>query len=331
MPFGWSLDSPDTVRLAGKPQNDQLGSKTRMADKTAIEWTEATWNPVTGCSKVSPGCAHCYAETLSLRFKTSTLPWLPKNAAANVRVHEDRLSQPHRWKRPRVIFVNSMSDLFHEIIPLDFVAAVVSVIADTPRHTYQVLTKRPDVARDRLAVLAERGLELPSNLWLGVSIENARYNWRADVLRDVPAAIRFISAEPLLGSLFASSATRHALDLQGVDWLIAGGESGSRPPRPASRRSLAARTAPELAPRTMSRSSSSSGAAERRRRADLNSIGQTHQRHATTPAATRYGTILSLVPGGYVNRRRLGFGSTDSRSPSCSRGLSTSLRRCLSR
>ncbi len=229
MPFGWSLDSPDTVRLAGKPQNDQLGSKTRMADKTAIEWTEATWNPVTGCSKVSPGCAHCYAETLSLRFKTSTLPWLPKNAAANVRVHEDRLSQPHRWKRPRVIFVNSMSDLFHEIIPLDFVAAVVSVIADTPRHTYQVLTKRPDVARDRLAVLAERGLELPSNLWLGVSIENARYNWRADVLRDVPAAIRFISAEPLLGSLFASSATRHALDLQGVDWLIAGGESGSRP------------------------------------------------------------------------------------------------------
>src|SRR5262245_47262567 len=141
-----------------------------MSDGSAIEWTEATWNPVTGCSKVSPGCAHCYAETLSRRFATTTKPWTPANASENVVIHPERLDQPFRWRRRRVIFVNSMSDLFHELVPVSFVQDVFAVMAELDRHTFQVLTKRP-----------ERALELASelpwapNVWLGVSIENSRF------------------------------------------------------------------------------------------------------------------------------------------------------------
>ena len=185
-----------------------------MADGTSIEWTEATWNPVTGCSKVSPGCAHCYAERLSLRFRTTQKPWLPEHAAENVVLHDARLSQPLRWRRPRMVFVNSMSDLFHELVPLSFVRSVFEVMAEAEQHVFQVLTKR----HERLLELAPE-LSWPSNLWIGVSIENRRWAERADYLRQVPAAVRFVSAEPLLGPL-------DMLELEGIDWLIAGGESG---------------------------------------------------------------------------------------------------------
>jgi protein gp37 len=187
-----------------------------MADKTTIEWTEATWNPVTGCSKVSPGCAHCYAERLSMRFGWSRKPWLPEHAGENVVLHEDRLEQPLRWRRPRMIFVNSMSDLFHELVPVPFIESVFDMMATAEQHVFQVLTKR----HERLAELAPL-LPWPPNVWMGVSIENARWAVRADYLRRVPAAVRFISAEPLLGRL-------EGLELNGIDWLIAGGESGPR-------------------------------------------------------------------------------------------------------
>lgn len=199
-----------------------------MPAETSIEWTESTWNPVTGCSKVSPGCAHCYAETLSLRFGRSAKQWLPEHAADNLVFHPDRLSQPKRWKRPRMIFVNSMSDLFHELIPLEYIRQVFEVMAEAERHTFQVLTKR----HERLAELAPE-LDWPPNVWIGVSIENARWALRADYLRDVPAAVRFISAEPLLGPV-------DGLNLERIDWLIAGGESGPkhRPVRPEWLRAL---------------------------------------------------------------------------------------------
>jgi protein gp37 len=183
---------------------------------------------VTGCSKVSPGCAHCYAETLSLRFGRSAKPWLPVHAAENVVFHPDRLDQPRRWKRPRMIFVNSMSDLFHELVPLDYIQRVFNVMAETDRHVFQILTKR----HERLAELAPR-LDWPPNVWMGVSIENNRWAVRAEYLREVPAAVRFVSAEPLLGPL-------DQLDLSEIHWLIAGGESGPRhrPVRPEWLRAL---------------------------------------------------------------------------------------------
>jgi protein gp37 len=193
------------------------------AARTAIEWTEATWNPITGCSKVSPGCAHCYAETLSLRFRYSALPWIPENAAKNVILHPDRLDQPLRWRRPRLVFVNSMSDLFHELVPFSFVSRVFDVMSECPRHTFQILTKRPE---RMLEYARSTDVAVLSNVWLGVSIENSRFTWRAETLKEVPAAVRFVSAEPLLGSLFESGSRRAPLNVGGLDWVIAGGESG---------------------------------------------------------------------------------------------------------
>jgi protein gp37 len=186
------------------------------ADRSAIEWTESTWNPVTGCSKVSPGCAHCYAETLSRRFGWSRTAWTPANATTNVVLRPERLETPLRWKRPRMIFVNSMSDLFHELVPVSFIENVFAVMASAHWHTFQVLTKRAE----RLGELASQ-LDWPANVWMGVSVENNRWTRRADYLREVPAAVRFISAEPLLGPL-------DQLGLDRIDWLIAGGESGPR-------------------------------------------------------------------------------------------------------
>jgi protein gp37 len=185
-----------------------------MADRSAIEWTEATWNPVTGCSKVSPGCAHCYAETFAERWRG--VPGHPYEQGFELRLWPKRLEQPLRWTRPRMIFVNSMSDLFHEDIAAEYIADVFDVMVRAEQHTFQILTKR----HGRLAELASK-LPWPDNIWIGVTIENRRFVHRADYLRDVPATVRFVSAEPLLGPL-------QGLDLTGIDWLIAGGESGPR-------------------------------------------------------------------------------------------------------
>ena len=191
-----------------------------MSDNSSIEWTDSTWNPVTGCSKVSPGCAHCYAETFAERFRG--VPDHPYGQGFDLRLWPDRLSIPLLWTKPRRIFVNSMSDLFHEAIPEDYIHQVFEVMEEASWHQFQVLTKR----HERLAELAPR-LPWPANVWAGVSIENNRHAHRADYLRQVPSAIRFISAEPLLSAL-------PNLDLEGIDWVIAGGESGpkNRPPRP---------------------------------------------------------------------------------------------------
>jgi protein gp37 len=192
-----------------------------LSDKSAIEWTDATWNPVTGCSKVSPGCAHCYAERLSNRFGTTRKPWTSANAAENVVLHPERLQVPLGWRQPRMVFVNSMSDLFHELVPDDFIDEVFVTMSLASRHTFQILTKRPERMRDWFEGAGSHwGQEPLSNVWLGTSIENDRWVARADVLREVPAAVRFISAEPLLGPL-------PSLDLLDIDWLIVGGESGS--------------------------------------------------------------------------------------------------------
>ena len=194
-----------------------------MGDHTAIEWTEATWNPTTGCDKTSPGCDNCYALTLSKRLKAMKQPKYqndgdPRTSGPGfgITVHPDTLRVPRSWTSPRVIFVNSMSDLFHHDVPESYIQQVFDTIADTPQHQYQVLTKRSKR-------LAEMGMRLtwPPNLWMGVSIENAKYRFRIDHLRRVPAAVRFVSAEPLLGPL-------DRLDLDGIHWLIAGGESGPR-------------------------------------------------------------------------------------------------------
>jgi protein gp37 len=192
-----------------------------LSNKTGIQWTDATWNPVTGCSKVSPGCAHCYAETLSLRFGWSRRPWLPQFAPENVVLHPERLDQPRRWRQPRRIFVNSMSDLFHELVPDSFVYEVFGRMEQADWHSYQILTKRPERMAEVVAAYyrRQRAPRPIPHVWLGVSIENDRWAARADALRATPAAVRFISAEPLLGPL-------PSLSLTGIDWLIVGGESG---------------------------------------------------------------------------------------------------------
>ncbi|GAB2923017.1 DUF5131 family protein [Micromonospora polyrhachis] len=206
-----------------------------MADKSSIEWTEATWNPTTGCDRISRGCDHCYALTLAKRLKAMGSPKYqtdgdPRTSGPGfgVAVHPGELTLPLRWRDPRVVFVNSMSDLFHAKVPFEFVEQVFEVMAATPQHTYQVLTKRAS----RLVKLAPR-LTWPANVWIGVSVEDASEVVRIDPLRAVPAAVRFISAEPLLGPLAS-------LDLTGIHWLIAGGESGAgaRPIDPAWVRDL---------------------------------------------------------------------------------------------
>lgn len=175
---------------------------------------------MTGCSKVSPGCAHCYAETFALRFRG--VPGHPYEQGFDLKLWPERLSAPLGWRRPRRIFVNSMSDLFHEDIPDDYIARIFDVMRQASWHQFQILTKR----HERLSDLAPR-LPWPDHVWIGVTIENNRWVLRADHLRRVKAAVRFISAEPLLGPL-------PDLDLAGIHWLIAGGESGARrrPPKP---------------------------------------------------------------------------------------------------
>lgn len=180
---------------------------------TLISWTDETWNPTTGCSRVSDGCRYCYAEQLSLRFGWSKKPWTANNAKENIILHPERLRKPYAWKQPSRVFVNSMSDLFHELVPDEFIAKVFAVMNDTPQHTYQILTKR-----------AERAAAWPgpwtSNIWQGTSVEDRRVLPRVDALRRCAAQTRFLSCEPLLGPL-------EALDLTGIHWVIVGGESGA--------------------------------------------------------------------------------------------------------
>ena len=183
-----------------------------MSDKSAIEWTDATWNPVTGCRQVSPGCDHCYALTFAERFRG--VPSHPYEQGFDLKLWPERLELPLKWKKPRMIFTNSMSDLFHKDIPDEYIYRVFEIMVKANWHIFQVLTKRSA----RLARIAS-SLPWTSNIWIGVSIELDRYCWRANHLRQVPATTRFISAEPLLGPLTY-------LNLDGIDWLISGGESG---------------------------------------------------------------------------------------------------------
>lgn len=183
-----------------------------MARRTTIEWTEMTWNPVTGCNKVSPGCKHCYAEVMARR-----LQFMGTERYANgfrLTLHEDLVALPKRWRQPRLVFVNSMSDLFHPSVPLDFIQRVFATMKECPRHQFQVLTKRVE----RLVEL-RNSLPWPKNVWMGVSVENEKYAYRSELLRKVRAKVRFLSVEPLLGPI-------PKLPLDGIHWVIVGGESG---------------------------------------------------------------------------------------------------------
>ena len=183
-----------------------------MANGSSIEWTEATWNPVTGCTKISAGCANCYAERMSLRLQA--MGKAHYSGGFRLALHEDALDIPFRWKSPRLIFVNSMSDLFQKDVPLEFIRRVFEVMTTCPHHTFQILTKRPHIA-------AEFADALPwsTNIWLGTSIEDVRVLHRVKDLRKVPSAVRFLSVEPLLGPI-------PRLPLTDIDWVIVGGESG---------------------------------------------------------------------------------------------------------
>jgi protein gp37 len=194
-----------------------------MATNSPIEWTEATWNPVGGCTILSPGCTNCYAMRLARRLEamgqqkyagTTRVSGGRAKWNGKIVLDEAALEIPLKWKSPKIIFVNSMSDLFHEKIPLEFIARVFDVMRRSRHHTFQVLTKRAE----RLASIAGQ-LQWPNNVWMGVSVESEEYTDRIDHLRGTPAFIKFLSLEPLLGPL-------HNLNLTGIDWAIAGGESG---------------------------------------------------------------------------------------------------------
>lgn len=183
-----------------------------MAERSLIEWTESTWNPVTGCSKVSAGCLHCYAERLAHRLQSMGNPRYVNGF--RVTLHPDLLELPLRWRKPRRIFVNSMSDLYHEEVPDEFILEVFRVMNKAEQHTFQILTKRAE----RLVQIAPKVKWTP-NIWQGVTVENKKTTYRIRLLRKVPSAVRFLSCEPLLESL-------PDLDLSAIHWVIVGGESG---------------------------------------------------------------------------------------------------------
>lgn len=184
----------------------------KVATQSNIEWTETTWNPLTGCNKVSPGCKHCYAERMAKRLKAMGQP--NYRNGFELTLHDSVVDHPRSWKKPRLVFVNSMSDLFHKDVPIEFISRVFATMRDCPQHRFQVLTKRAD----RLSEVSGQ-LEWPENIWMGVSVETEKYKSRIDRLRSVPAHVRFLSVEPLLGSL-------GKLKLDGIHWVIVGGESG---------------------------------------------------------------------------------------------------------
>ena len=183
-----------------------------MAQNSSIEWTEATWNPVTGCTKVSPGCKFCYAERMALRLKAMGQPRYRNGF--QVTLQDDLVELPLKWREPRVIFVNSMSDMFHRDIPVEFIQRCFETMRKASQHTFQILTKRPE----RVVELAS-DLPWPSNVWMGTSVESADYTWRVHELQRVPAKVRFLSVEPLLGPI-------PQLPVRGIAWVIVGGESG---------------------------------------------------------------------------------------------------------
>lgn len=185
-----------------------------MAGTSNIEWTEVTWNPVTGCTKISQGCKNCYAERMAKRLKAMR-SYRYRNGF-RITLHDDLIDLPRKWKKSKTVFVNSMSDLFHEDVPFEFIEKVFQTMNETPQHTYQVLTKRGE----RLEEFASR-LSWTPNIWMGVSVEDGRVRDRIDHLRRVPAAVRFLSLEPLIGPL-------EGLDLDGIHWVIVGGESGPK-------------------------------------------------------------------------------------------------------
>lgn len=182
--------------------------------QSSIEWTEMTWNPTTGCTKISAGCKYCYAEVMARRLQAMGLE--KYKDGFKIAIHEDALTIPYTWKGSKLVFVNSMSDLFHPEIPIEFIERVFKVMNDTPQHTYQVLTKRAD----RLYSLHHR-LNWTKNIWMGVSVEDSRVTERIDFLRETNAAVKFLSCEPLIGPL-------RDLNLDNIDWVIVGGESGRK-------------------------------------------------------------------------------------------------------
>jgi protein gp37 len=182
--------------------------------QSSIEWTEMTWNPTTGCDKISAGCKYCYAEVMTRRLMAMGID--KYKDGFKVRTHEDSLMTPFEWKKPKVVFVNSMSDLFHPSVPIAFIKKVFHVMNETPQHTYQVLTKRAE----RLFEIHEQ-LNWTSNIWMGVSVEDERVTHRIDFLRQTNAKIKFLSCEPLIGPLMN-------LNLSEIDWVIVGGESGRK-------------------------------------------------------------------------------------------------------
>ncbi len=188
-----------------------------MAQNSSIEWTEATWNPTTGCTKVSPGCANCYAERMAYRLKAMEQPRY--RDGFKLTLQDDVVGLPLKWKKPRLIFVNSMSDLFHKDVPFSFIQRCFDVMDEASQHKFQVLTKRPE----RVKEIASQ-LQWPENVWMGTSVENTKFVERVRVLQQIPAKIRFLSVEPLLGQV-------NRLPLRGIHWVIVGGESGpkSRP------------------------------------------------------------------------------------------------------
>lgn len=187
--------------------------------KSTIEWTELTWNPTTGCDKISQGCKFCYAEVMSRRLKAMGVEKYRDNF--QVRIHEDELETPYKWKKPRIVFVNSMSDLFHKDVPIDFIQKVFKVMRDNPQHVFQVLTKRADILR---YYDSEGLLTWSHNIWMGVSVEDEKVKDRIRLLSETNARVKFLSCEPLIGPL-------ENLNLDKIDWVIVGGESG-RKPRP---------------------------------------------------------------------------------------------------
>jgi protein gp37 len=193
---------------------DQKNKEDAVGINSKIEWTHVTWNPVTGCSKVSQGCKHCYAERLASRLQNMGVQKYQNGFS--VTLHKDAVELPLRWKYPRIIFVNSMSDLFHENIPFEFIKKVFSTMERSPQHIFQILTKRSN----RLSELASK-LPWPNNIWMGVSVESSKVIDRVFDLQEVPAHIRFLSCEPLIGEI-------NGLPLQSIQWVIVGGESGPK-------------------------------------------------------------------------------------------------------